>query len=194
MLVKPGLEDKERFCQAKSISDAQLNFTSHIGHKLAGGLIWLEDTFSLVFLFDHVRRHALCLVTPQLSALLPAKGGVGSMALHADESAFPAQGSPVRAHWQKFLPLRRGQIWLIQTNPPQHGSHTTMPGLTGQLAAMRVKTQRVKTQMLTNYRTIVSTSNPPKCVRTLVIMVGEDAGLGHCTGSRCRAQTRAWLP
>ena len=96
-----------------------------------------------------------------LSALLPAKGGVGSMALHADESAFPAQGSSVPAHWQKFQPLRRGQIWLIQTNPPQHGSHMTMPGLAGHLAAMGVKTQ-----MLTNYRTIVSTSNPPKCVRT----------------------------
>lgn len=35
MLVKPGLEDKDRFGQAKSISEAQLNFTSHIGHKLA---------------------------------------------------------------------------------------------------------------------------------------------------------------
>ena len=65
----------------------------------------------------------------------------------------------------------------------------TMPGLAGQLAAMGVKTQ-----MLTNYRTTVSTSNPPKCVRTLVIMVGEDAGLGHCTGSHCRAQAKAWLP
>lgn len=136
-----------------------------------------------------MRRHALCLVIPQLSALLAAKGGVGSMALHADESAFPAQGSPVPAHWQKFLPLRRGKIWLIQTNPPQHGNHMTMPGLAGQLAAMGVKTQ-----MLTNYRTTVSTSNPPKCLRTLVIMVGEDAGLGHCTGSHCRAQAKAWLP
>lgn len=36
MLVKLGLEDQERFSQAKRIlSDVQLNFTSHNGHKLA---------------------------------------------------------------------------------------------------------------------------------------------------------------
>ena len=95
----------------------------------------------------------------------------------------PGSGTPQNAHCPKFLLLRGGQTWLIQTKP--QAMEATWPC---QLVAMGMKTQ-----MLTNHQTIVSTSNPPRCVRALLTMVGEDAGLGQCVGSSCRAQARAWL-
>lgn len=62
------------------------------------------------------------------------------------------------------------------------------PDLTSLLAAMGMKTQ-----MLTDLRTVTSTSIPHWCARALLTMVGEDARLGQHVGCNCRAQARAWL-
>lgn len=87
------------------------------------------------------------------------------------------------------IPTAKGRTNLAHSNSaPSHGSHMAMPGLTSWLLAMGMKTQ-----MLSNYQTIVSTSKPPRCVRALLTMVGEDAGLEQCVGSSCRAQARACL-
>lgn len=123
-----------------------------------------------------------------LTLMLPAKGRVGNVTLNANEFASPSQGTPVPAHWPKFLLLRGEQPWLIWTGSPCHVSPMVMPGLASWLVA-----KGMKIRMPANDRTIISTSNPPRCARAVLTTVGGEAGVGQCIGSSCRAQARAWL-
>lgn len=106
---------------------------------------------------SNVRRQALCFITPQVVPVT-CQRWVETAALRACEFDSPGRGFPVPAQRPNFLLLRWEQLWLVQAVSPCYESHMARAARSIWLVAMGMKTQ-----MLLNHRTIISTSKTPRC-------------------------------